>query len=256
MRFRRFHIGSAFLIPILTFSLLPVMYFINAISMIFTTNVISGEITDIAGGNMWLGLLLTAAMPAFVEETTFRGAVYQSMRGARPVRAIILSGFLFGMMHMNFNQFVYATVLGIVMAFVVEATGSILASMIMHFCFNGVSVVLMYAMPAFYERFLGNDLEQYSNMLQQSSNITPVQALSTAAMFLPFAVIGLELSALLFYTIAMLNKRWYYLCFLFAKRTKWQRDSFPKPKLINVFTIIGFAICFVMCILNEVATRL
>lgn len=40
-------------------------------------------------------------------------------------------------MHMNFNQMAYAVVIGLIFGFVVEATGSIIPTMIMHFLING-----------------------------------------------------------------------------------------------------------------------
>ena len=49
----------------------------------------------------------------------------------------------FGLMHMNFNQFCYAFVLGIAFGILLEATGSIFATMTAHFVINGWSTVLM-----------------------------------------------------------------------------------------------------------------
>ncbi len=40
----------------------------------------------------------------------------------------------FRTLHLNFNQMPYAVYLGIVFALMVEATGSIYTSMLMHFC--------------------------------------------------------------------------------------------------------------------------
>ena len=64
--------------------------------------------------------------------------------------AILLTGFLFGCMHMNLNQFIYAFALGIYLAFLVEATGSIFSSMIAHFTLNATSVVMSFLLPILY----------------------------------------------------------------------------------------------------------
>ena len=47
-----------------------------------------------------------------------------------------MSGLIFGLMHLNFNQFSYGFVLGVIFAAVVEASGSIYASMAIHFLIN------------------------------------------------------------------------------------------------------------------------
>lgn len=255
MRFRKFHIGSFFLVPVFMFCLLPVMGLLNAISMLFSTNVIGGEISDITGGSLWIGLLCVALLPAFVEECTFRGAIYHSLRGARPVRAIILSGLMFGAMHMNFNQFVYATVLGIVMGFLLEATGSIVSTMLLHFCFNANSVILMWLLPKMYELLEKMAPGEYEQAMNTAMNYSPKEVLSMIVLLIPMAAIGGGLAFLLYYCIARLNKRWYYICFLFSKSTKDQRDSYPKPKVVTVCAIIGFAICFAFCVLNELVAR-
>ena len=46
-------------------------------------------------------------------------------------------------MHMNFNQFCYAFVPGIALGILLEATGSIFATMTAHFVVNGWSTALM-----------------------------------------------------------------------------------------------------------------
>ena len=260
LRFRKFHIGSAFLIPLLMLALLPVMGLLNAISMLFATNVIGSTIDELTSGNVWKGLLLVAVIPACVEEITFRGALYHSLRGARPVRAIILSGFMFGAMHMNFNQFVYATALGIIMAFLVEATGSIWSSILLHFCINGNSVVLMTLLPKLMEALeklteVYGDTAQAESITQAATDVnayTTQQMLQTVVMLIPIAAIGAGIAFLLFMLIAKLNQRWGYIKFLFAKSTKEQRAQLPKPNLINVFTVLAFLACFIICVLTEI----
>ena len=250
LRIRKFNIFSAMLIVVMMFTLLPVMALLNAISMLFSTNVIASSMQEITGGNVWMGLIFMAVLPAFVEEITFRGAVYRSLRGARPVRAIILTGFIFGAMHMNFNQFVYASALGIVMGFVIEATGSILSTMILHFCFNANSVILMSLQSKMME-FLEKAGQQIPQQAMDASSLSNSDILLTIAVLIPIAAIGAGFFALLYILIAKLNGRWNYIRFLFAKSTKPQRDALEKPRIVNIFTILGFSICFIFCLLRE-----
>lgn len=259
IRFRRFHIGSAFLIPLLVICLVPVIGVLNALTMLFTTPTIGNTVNDIMGDNLLIGLFLVAALPGFVEETTFRGALYHSIRGARPVRAIFLSALMFGAMHMNFNQFVYATALGIIMGFLLEATGSIAATMLLHFCFNANSVLLLWLVNKLIDMldmFEDMDFSAYKQALEQSSGSADTQEILMAlTLLVPMALIGGALAVLIYYFIARLNKRWYYICFLFSESTKDQRDSYPKPRILYITTFICFAICLAMCILAELQAR-
>ena len=255
VRVKKFNIWSALLIIPLMITLLPVMALLNAFSMLFSTNVISSSVEDITGGSVWIGLLFVALLPAVVEEVTFRGAIYRSLRGAHPVRAIVLSGFIFGAMHMNFNQFVYAAALGIIMGFLVEATGSILSSMLLHFCFNANSVILMSLLPKMMEILSKFSAEPIPEQVQQSVNYTPAELLPMITMLLPVALISACFAVALYLLIAMLNGRLNYIKFLFAKSTKPQRDALPKPPIVNGFTIAAFVICFVFCVYRELVVR-
>lgn len=250
MRFRKFHLGSAFLIPLYMLALLPVNGVLNAVSMLFFRNEIGDTATDVIGGNLVIGLLMMAVLPAFVEESTFRGAVYRSFRGAHPVRAIIFTGFAFGAMHMNFNQFFYATFLGIAMGFLLEATGSIVSTMILHFCFNANSVILMWALPKIEEIASGIDpnvARQFSSGAA-ATDITPAELMPVIGAMLPVAIAGLALAYLWLYLIARLNRRWNYFRYLFSPATRTQRDAFEKPWLLNPFVIVSFALCLFVCI--------
>ena len=51
---------------------------------------------------------------------------------------------MFGLMHMNLNQFVYAFVIGIAFGVLCEVTGSILPGFFAHLLINGSSTVSMY----------------------------------------------------------------------------------------------------------------
>ena len=54
----------------------------------------------------------------------------------------IVTGLFFGILHLDPQQFLYAAVLGFILALVVRVTNSIFSSMIMHFIINGTSVTM------------------------------------------------------------------------------------------------------------------
>ena len=78
-------------------------------------------------------LLIIAVLPACVEEFVFRGLIYHSYRKNGILGAAVLSGLVFGLMHLNINQLSYAAVMGIIFALLVEATGSMYSSMLAHY---------------------------------------------------------------------------------------------------------------------------
>lgn len=134
------------------FLLQPVLTFINALSMVFSTNTTSTFLVDVSQQVPFLlGVALIALVPAVLEESVYRGFFYSEYRKHNPWKAVLLSGVLFGLMHGNINQFCYATIMGCVFALVIEATGSILSTMLIHFCVNAFSVVAIYLYPSLYE---------------------------------------------------------------------------------------------------------
>lgn len=99
----------------------------------------------ILGDNPGILIFLSIALvPAICEEIAFRGMLFGTLANrGRIWPAIIISGFMFGAYHMTLVQFIFVGFLGCVMAYVVYKSGSIIVSMIMHFCNNAVGAILM-----------------------------------------------------------------------------------------------------------------
>ena len=126
--------------------LFPLVTFVNSLSMLFVDNTIAGLSGEIVMMPMWQMLLTIGLFGPFVEEIVFRGVLLQSyQRTGKIIASIILSSVLFGMMHMNFNQFAYGAVMGVMLALLYEATGTVLASFIAHAVFNTIEVIMMFA---------------------------------------------------------------------------------------------------------------
>ncbi len=119
--------------------------FVNVLSQLFTVNTISGSMAELILKYPFpIAFFVIAVAPAVCEELVFRGVLYRGYRKCGVWVAIVLTAFLFGIMHMNPNQFFYAFVLGILFALVNEITGSIFPSVFLHLCMNGYSVVTLY----------------------------------------------------------------------------------------------------------------
>lgn len=96
-------------------------------------------------GNEPLGVLSMALVAPLVEEMMFRGAIqgYLMRRCSNPWTAIVASALVFGVIHMNPVQVVYATLLGLVLGWIYYRTRSLLPVIAGHVLNNSVAVASM-----------------------------------------------------------------------------------------------------------------
>ncbi|MCR5398277.1 MAG: CPBP family intramembrane metalloprotease [Lachnospiraceae bacterium] len=133
--------------------LFPPITLLNAISMLFVDNVALEDTKDILSMSPMLAFFLLAVVPAFFEEFAFRGLIYGGYRRhCRPLGAIVITGLLFGLMHGNLNQFCYTFVFGMILAMLVEASGSIWPAILTHMIINSKLVITL-----FIEKYLNPD---------------------------------------------------------------------------------------------------
>lgn len=104
-----------------------------------------GESTPMSFWSFLLSLLTVAVMPGLFEEFSHRGMLLSGFTKMSSIKAVVLSGLLFGLMHLNINQFFYAFVVGMLLAIVALITKSIWPSVIIHFMNNGINTYLDYA---------------------------------------------------------------------------------------------------------------
>ena len=124
-------------------SIYPVVQLVNMLSLLFVKNKINSAITaSVQDSPVWLGLLIFALVPAVTEEIIYRGFFYQSYRGLGRRAGMGISSFIFGMMHLNFNQFLYAFFMGLLFALLMEITDSLWPCILTHFMINGCSVFM------------------------------------------------------------------------------------------------------------------
>lgn len=134
---------STLLMTILfVFLLEPLMTCLNVITMLFSTNYVLEIRSDLSIISVPLQLICIAVVPAVLEEFMFRGVFAGYYREKGILTAALLSGLVFGLFHLNFNQFGYAFALGVAFALLLEGTGSIFYGMFAHFLINGFSVII------------------------------------------------------------------------------------------------------------------
>lgn len=95
-----------------------------------------------------LGLLCITLLGPVLEELLFRGAITKILlRKYDPRTAILLSGLVFGIFHINPAQVVGACLSGFLLAWLYYRTGSLIPGMLIHILNNTLSVYLSVAYP-------------------------------------------------------------------------------------------------------------
>ncbi|MBF7097652.1 CPBP family intramembrane glutamic endopeptidase [Alkalibacter mobilis] len=135
----------------------------------------SGEVTmqvlDMVP-DMWIFFISVAVIPVILEEVFLRGVVLDHFRDVTLLQASIVTGILFGIIHIDLGQLGYATALGIVMGAIVMVTGSLWAGILFHFLNNFLSFAVLASLKKAEEMF--PELYDVEQILQgQSVDLTP-----------------------------------------------------------------------------------
>lgn len=241
--YRKIKISDALLAVVMTYLFYPLLVVMNLLTMFFFNNTTAEMTTVMQEQNMLWNILFIAVLPACVEEFVFRGMLYQTYRKSSLWKGILLSAFLFGCMHMNFNQFLYTFVFGIILAMTVEATGSILTSMLCHFILNLNSVLLV----AVTDRMQGGELE---NVVSESSSLmdNPRMLLMGTISWIVIAVFTTAGAMGIWIHLAKKNGR------LETFRTEWKEPA--KEKLFSIPLLIGILLAVAVMALIEIVSRL
>lgn len=91
-----------------------------------------------------LSFVATAIVPALVEEFACRGVVLGILRKHGEGFAIVTSAIVFGVMHGNFQQIPFATIIGLILGYIYVKTNSIWLCVIVHGINNAISVIFSY----------------------------------------------------------------------------------------------------------------
>ena len=142
LKLNKLYFKDTLLIILLAFVCQPIMTFFSLLSQFFFENEIGNFVTGIVNSPYIILLLLIAVLPAVTEEITIRGIVLSGYEDKNIYLSCIITGLLFGIMHLDPQQFLYAAVLGFVLALVVRITNSLFASALIHFFINGTSITL------------------------------------------------------------------------------------------------------------------
>lgn len=96
----------------------------------------------VTGGSLWVTAIFTVLCAPVFEEILFRKLICDKVIKYGEGCAVVLSGLIFGLFHMNFNQFFYAFFLGCFFAFIYVKTGNLKYTILLHMLINFFGSVL------------------------------------------------------------------------------------------------------------------
>lgn len=227
--FRKFKISSALMTVLFTFLFMPLVTLINMISMCFVDNAVAAVSGEILDTPFFVIFTLMGILGPMSEELVCRGIVYHGYkRTGTMMQALLLSSMIFALMHMNFNQAAYAFAIGVAMVLLVEATGSIWSSILVHVTFNSQQVCLMYL------------VDYGEQQLQEAQEALTMDMMILAiSVYLVIAAVTTSLAGCVLAWIAKNEKREDNL------RAIWKTRKFKKEgKVITVPLLIAIVIVF------------
>lgn len=132
----------------------PLLY---SIGCVIGTMLCSNALSELANLPDWLktqftgmsqqlpGIISIAIMAPLVEELLFRGAILNHLRqqGFSPYKSILISAVIFGLIHLNPAQMLFAFLMGIAFGWITWRTGSLIPAIIGHTVNNSLGVAEM-----------------------------------------------------------------------------------------------------------------
>lgn len=254
--FKKVSILNVILIVLFTYAIMPIVTLINAISMLFVENQVSDVLSDFNKNPLLLSLFMVAVLPAVFEEFSFRGIIYNGLKTKNVLLALIMSSMLFGIFHMNINQFLYATVLGMVLVLIAEATGSVISAMIMHFTFNANSVILTYLLAWLED--VADEMDMSANAEQIAEETAQVES-SLGVVIGVYAVMGMITGTLAFFLFRCIAKRcdrWEHIKSIFTskKLVKEEKKKLQAQDIVcNILLVMAIIVAILVMIISEIA---
>jgi len=141
------------------------IYLMNLMSEhIDLPNLLEDTFIDMSN-NVW-GIISMAIAAPILEECLFRGAIEGHLLKIwkdKPWAAIVVSGLVFGIVHMNPAQVLYASLIGLVLGWLRWRTGSIIPGIIGHILNNSLATLTMrlYGPEGCFEEAAGDSAQPY-----------------------------------------------------------------------------------------------
>lgn len=216
----------------------PLVTLVNLISQLFVENTVNANSSQFLSLHPVLLIFFVGILAPCCEEIVFRGAIFSGYKKEGNVfKAILASGLLFGLLHMNVNQASYALVIGILLGFLVQATGSIFSSILFHVLVNSSNAILMILTDG----LLSDELMETA---QQSVDMPTM--LNMICIYAVFALAGTVVAICLLVWMSKNEGRENYL------RCAYDDRKEKTGKIISVPYIVGIIISVLFMIMQMI----
>lgn len=148
-------------------------------------------ITSYSFSTLIVNVIFTAILPGICEEVAHRGMLLKSLSPLGASKAIWISALFFGLLHLNIEQFFYATIIGLFLGFLTLISNSIIPAMIVHFMNNFLSTYLTFSQV---------------NGLPFGKVVTWVEAVLSSNIFIA-VIMTLAIVVILFYLLFLLSRK-------------------------------------------------
>lgn len=214
----------------------PLVTLVNLVSQLFVDNTVSANSEQFLSLHPLLLIFFVGILAPVCEEVVFRGAIFGGMKKEGNVfKAILASGLLFGLLHMNINQASYAFVIGILLGFLVEATGSIFSSILFHVLVNSTNAIMM---------IISDSVVSDEMMANADEIVTTATLLNMICVYLVLAVIGTTIAICLLVWMSKNEGRQPILI------KAWEDRKVKSGKVISVPFVIGVVISILFMLLE------
>ena len=136
------------------FMCFPVMYCLSYLSNYLAAKLSGGEsentLASVITSKNILAVIMVAFLAPIFEELIFRKLIMDRTRRYGELTSILLSSFLFGLVHSNVYQIFYAFALGLILGYVYMRTGNVILTIIMHVVVNSSSSIIYPLIPDHY----------------------------------------------------------------------------------------------------------
>lgn len=206
----------------------PLVTLVNLVSQLFVDNTITTNSGQFLSLHPLLLVFFIGILAPVCEEAVFRGPILSGYKKeGNTWKAILVSALLFGLLHMNVNQASYAFVIGVLLGFLLEATGSIFSTMLFHMLVNSTNAIMM----------IISDSVITEEMMESSQEaINTGTLLNMICIYLVMAVIGTTIAICLLVWMSKVEGREAIL------KKAWADRKAKTGKVISVPLIIGIVI--------------
>ena len=139
---RMIGVANIALIFLISLFIQPLLMLVSGAMALVFPNPVNELLQGYQSSSLPIMLVMIAIMPAVCEETVFRGLILAQYSEKNKMKAAIITALYFGMVHFSAQQFLYAFAIGIMLAYFVFHTHSLLASMLSHFFINATQLLL------------------------------------------------------------------------------------------------------------------